>query len=282
MSAFGPATRRVIQLVVVTSLAVCSYLVFRAVAVHQVVRAQSQVTPFVFQAQVYFYKTDPSGSLHSTLTVARRSDGTIAEIRSIGPLAKGLYARLIKYPDGGTLGAVDALSSKTTMPPTSPGAAAWYRAHVLNPPSNCVLSGDTLVTDHASVLGHTVAVVRHEPMITQDNGLVEHFRSTQWRAADLGCTTLKRQFDVQQPDGSYEVVSELRPVSLQLTEPNPHFFDTDQNYSELRPSELDAKISERLGFTGPGPGPSAEQDARSIDPKYQRAWAASPDWQPGQ
>lgn len=256
---------KVFRIVLPVLLAVCSYSVFRVATVHHIVRAASPVTPFTFQARIYLHNTD---QLHSTLTVARRSDGTMVQIRSIGPLAKGLTVRTIKYMDAGMVSFVDVMRSRQTWPPRNEKDTSFQRMRVLNPPSNCVFGkGDTLLKEHSVVLGQMVAVILHNA--------VEGLRIREWRARDLGCTALQSQVEQRQTDGSYRLMSQMKPVSLQLVAPDPRLFASARDYTELGPSEMSMDIRERLGYSIPG---QAEEFAARLDAEYESALAAHPDW----
>lgn len=71
-------------LVLPAFLAACSYFLFEAATTRHIVRAESQIVPYTFRAEVYLYGSNPAGELHSTLEEARRSDGALVEIRSNG------------------------------------------------------------------------------------------------------------------------------------------------------------------------------------------------------
>lgn len=256
----------------VVFLSACSYFVFRAVGVRQVVRADSTVTPFVFQAQIYLYGNNAPGELYKTLTVARRSDGTMVYINSMGPLSKGLYSRKIKYMDGGVVSLVDALRIKESWPPRSDEDTAFHRKMVLHPPSNCVFGGETLIREHDVILGHDADMIEHMAL--------SNVKTTSWQAPDLACTQLQYRVEERQPDGSYKLTSMQKPVSLQLKEPDSRLFEGGQDYTELRPSEMDSRIEAWLGYTTPGQAEKTQ--AQVFDPQYERAWGSHPDWVPGQ
>lgn len=164
---------------------------------------------------------------------------------------------------------VDAIKSKTTWPPRSDMAAAAYKRDHLYPPSNCVFGeGDTLLKAHDIVLGHPVVVIRHDS--------VGNIRVTSWKAPDLGCVQLQYRVEKKEMDGSYQLMSQEKAVSLQLTEPNPQLFDTGQFYTEMRPSDMSLKAHAFFGFPIPS-GQVAETDTR-FDAIYFHDWTAHPDW----
>lgn len=254
-------------LVLPVLLAVCSYFLFKAATTQHIVRAESQVVPYTFRAEVYLYGSNPAGELHSTLEEARRSDGTIVEIRSMGPLARELNGRTIRYPDGGIVSLVDTQGDRTSFPPSKGKDAAAYRRIHLNPPSNCVFGGETLLSEKDTVLGHPVDTIRHDAL----NGI----RITEWRAPDLGCAQLQSRVEQQEPDGSYKLMSQQKAVSLQMAPPDSRLFKAGQDYAEIGPSQMATQIREQLGYSSPGP---AEESAAKFDQAYKRGLATHPDW----
>ncbi|MGH9396224.1 MAG: hypothetical protein ACRD18_05170 [Terriglobia bacterium] len=270
-----PSFRRMVFAVVLPVLVVlCTYFIVRTAVARHVVRAASasNFVPFVAHQQIYFYSMNPAGTLHSTLTIARRSDGTMVSIRSFGPLTRGLYDRTILSTDGSSVDLVDGIRGKTTWPPRSDKYTAEYRRIHLNPPSNCVFGGDTLLQEHGTVLGHPVVVIGH-------NG-VGALHITMWKASDLGCTQLQYRVEKLQPDGSYKLMSEEKTVSLELTEPDPELFSPGESYTEMRPSDLSSKSRAMFGLPNPA-GQVTKTDAR-FDGIYEHDWATHPDWASGQ
>lgn len=255
------------SLVLPAFLAVCSYFLFKAATTQHIVKAESQIVPYTFRAEVYLYGSNPAGELHSTLEEARRSDGAIVEIRSMRPLARELYGRTIRYPDGGIVSLVDTLGYRTSFPPSRGKDAASYRRIHLNPPSNCVFDGEILLSEKDTVLGHPVDTIRHDAL--------DGIRITEWRAPDLGCAQLQSRIEQQQPDGSYKLMSQQKAVSLQVAPPDPHLFKTGQDYVEVGPSQMATAIRESLGYSSPGP---AAESAAKFDQAYKHGLAANADW----
>lgn len=250
-------------------LGASSYLLFRIGTARYVVRANSQVTPFVFTAQTYLYSTNAAGDLNSALTEARRSDGTMVEIRSVGPLARQVSERKLRYPDGGRVTLMDLLRAKSSRPPQSDKATALWRARLFDPPANCVgiMPSSALVSQNELIFGQKIDVVR----LNAIGGV----RITAWRVPDLGCLNMRYRVEQQQPDRSYKLMSEQRPASLRVGEPDPGLFASGQGYEELRPSEMASKVRDLLGWPSSA---AAEQMEARYDQMYESGLAAHPDW----
>src|SRR5260370_42201344 len=81
-------------------LATITFFVFRGATIRHLFRAQVLTVPFVLQRELYSVEEGPSGRLFHKQTVARRSDATMAEVSSVGPLQWWQVARTIPYTDG--------------------------------------------------------------------------------------------------------------------------------------------------------------------------------------
>jgi hypothetical protein len=161
---------------------------------------------------------------------------------------------------------VDFIKSKTTWPVQSEGYAGWPRALILHPPKNCLLQGESLIDAQANVLNHSVVVVADlDPRM--------RFRGTTWMAPDLGCAELQKRLEERQPDGSYQIVSEEKLVSLRLVEPEPSLFEEGQDYAELKPSAVAGKIAAQLGVSSAS-GDEQQSGTMIQDRMYEQAWAA--------
>jgi hypothetical protein len=256
------------SLLLAVLLGTCSYFVVRAVVVRNVVKAASSIVPFTYKGHIYLFGTNPIGQLRTDLTFARRSDGTTVEVRSVGPLEAKLNVRTIRYMDGGLISIVDAMQAKEAWPPRGSRAAAFRRALAVNPPSTCTFGKeDTVLNDGSVISGQRVDVVRHDA--------VGGVRITEWRAPELGCTALQATVEQVQSDGSYKLLSQREFVTLQLAEPDPNLFKTEQHYTELGPSQFARDIRERLGYSTPGP---AETSAADFDAQYENGLVSKPDW----
>ncbi len=230
--------------------------------------ATGTVTAFTFKAAVYFYNGTPQGELGTLSTVARRSDGTTVEIVSQGPsrIQKNINTRTIRYIDGSTVRLLDAAKAKSTLPPH--GAKMWQRI-VFHPPSNCLYPAETLIREDAGkVLGQAVVEIRPPAP--------DGYRITSWVAPGLGCEVLTYHTEKKQPDGTYTLASEQKPLSLQIGEPASALFAPGNGYAEVAPSEFGRRLRALLGSSAPlRVSPSMAR----ADNDYHTLWAQYPDWQ---
>jgi len=220
--------------ILIVALAPICYLVSAAITQRRIAEAQVTTTGFVLEMNVYH----PEGQLVGATTVARRSDGTRVQISPIGPVAWGIAGRRITFMDGRVISLVDTVAAKTTWPLMSKEALASIKARMVHPPPNCVFEGEIFLGEDM-VLNHHVVVIK----TPNQNSPI-----TNWRAADLGCEGLQFRVETRQADGSFMVTSEGKPVSLQLADPDPELFGEGTNYEELKPSDVQRKILQRIGI----------------------------------
>ncbi len=128
----------------------------------------------------------------------------------------------------------------------------------MNPPANCVFRGETLLGAQ-TMMDQKVMEVRWPPTPGWPGQI------TEWRAAALGCQALHAEIRTPQPDGSLKLVSETRAISLVLGNPDPHLFEDEPTYAEVKPSEAWRRTFEKVGWTW---GPDAEQYAAQADNAY--------------
>ena len=261
--------RRGVLFVMVTALlAGACFLFSRFVTIRAAAQTSVHVTPFVLGQVSYSYRTNENGVPAMRRTTALRSDGSMVEMNTVGPVDQGVYMRAISLIDSSQIELSDLINGKTTWPTLPTREAAQRRARILHPPANCVFGGESLLDGHASLLGHSVALVRlagsdHSPRVTV------------WRAQDLACTSLQSTVELPQPDGSFKLVAATKPVSLKLVEPDPSWFQGGEGYAELKPSEMAQKIRVRLCAEGAQRACAAEAPSSDADSdrRYEQLWA---------
>lgn len=256
----------VIWAVLPIALLACAYFLFKVAAPDYVVKAQSNYLAFTFEGQIFFYSSDPTGQLNMTRMVARRSDGTRVSV-NLPAAGRGMGDRTLFFTDGSRTDVIDALKAKTTWPPQTKDAAMFYVKRYLDPPDNCAFPGENLLAENISVLGHSTAELSHNAV----GGL----RMTMWRAPDLGCTTLKSRVDQREADGSYKLMSLMKPVSLKIGAPDTSLFNDGSDYTEMRPSDMHGRVRALLGYNGEDP---ADETYAKMDALYEHDWAVNPNW----
>lgn len=223
---------------------VCFHLA-NSITVWRAAQAEIRVAPFVLDVRSYTFEENPDGVLLSVRREARRSDGTKAlsttALGRVG-LQAGETARKITYLDGGTVTLVDSIAVKTTWPRRTTLETAQMKAALLNPPTNCVYAGETLL-GYGTVLGQHVAIVKQRPVSALDDE-----ETISWRAPTLGCQEVQYRVEAKEQDDSLKLLARGEPVALKLGDPDPSLFDEGTNYAEVKPSERLRRQVSRLGI----------------------------------
>lgn len=228
-----PVRKPVIVLFAGTLAAVCFGLVrFGRL---RVTRTKPIATSFTLETEAYSYQHNVKGEILSRTVTARRPDGTTVTAETIFPGKPHEHAmRLIRYPDGHSLGLIDAIAAKTTWP-ANPGQAAFDKQRLLHPPADCVLANYEELIGNDVVLSHKV------------NVMSVSFQNTAWRAPNLGCEEIQSRQGYNH-EGVFKLLSETKAVSLKLGEPDIRLFDPGVRYAELRPSEVLRRETTRVGI----------------------------------
>jgi hypothetical protein len=203
--------------------------------------AQITATPFVAEVDFYDFRSNPQGSVFLKKVVARRSDGSTAEVTSKEPLWN-VHMRNVTFMNGAALTAYDFVSSKTSFQ-MKPQELAAMKQRLTNSPVDCVYRSDARIVDRQMLFGQQIIVLEH--IFDQPNqGDAE--RITEWFAPALGCEKVGYRYEVKQ-SGSYKLGTESRLISLEMKEPEPAFFDPAANFEEVLPSEAMRRHYEKIG-----------------------------------
>lgn len=194
--------------------------------------AQISATPFVAETDVYEFRSHPQGNLFLKQVVARRSDGSTAEVTTKGPIWSASM-RKVTFMSGSTVSVFDFISAKTTFQ-MKPQELAVLKQKLTNSPVDCIYRGDAQIIDRQILFGQQFIVQQH--LLSPSSR--QQVRVTEWLAPQLGCEHLGYRTEVEQPDGSYKLQTEARLVSLEMKEPPPAFFDPAANFEEVLPSEV--------------------------------------------
>ena len=258
--------RRFLWMVVGVALAFGCYFLANNLTFERVAHAQVNVIPFTLQFEHFDVRANPKGQLDQKAIVARRSDGAEVDAGSaIGNDGQEIPSKTrgITMPDGSGFMVMDTGLAfvKWPAPPTS----EWARVKEMkyDPQSNCLLPGATFL-QYGTILGQRVAISRY---------MTRESRVTDWRALDLQCTSLQYKLETKQDDGSFKPLTEARPVSLVLGEPDPLLFDIPLDYTSTRPSEALRRQAVAVGNEWT---PEMDEVARGIDGKYDRVWHDAP------
>jgi hypothetical protein len=211
--------------VLMVGIAFAGFLGARALVRISHVQAQTSVTAFTLETELY----NDKGELFAREKVAVRSDGTRVVLRTGGPHAKPVWARKISFPDGREVQVHEAIGAKTTFQPSATSRAQV--ADRLHPPPNCVVPELQLVRMEV-LFGQNVAVLR------ADKGKL---RMTDLLSPDLGCERLGYTYEEMTRQGAWQTVTEQKAVSLTLGAPDSKLFEIPAGAVETRPSEVSGK-----------------------------------------
>lgn len=236
-------TRTVLWIAATCVLAIAVFPLIQPLTIGRLARAQVKANPFTLQLESYeFTDVSSSGTLFARETVARRSDGATVHVDNMAGLVglqAGETARHIYFLDGREFTVYDGVSSVVRFPQHSAETIAFEKARILNPPTNCVSPGSTLVS-YGTLQGYKVAIVKVR-------NIGDH-QLTVWYAPDLGCQKLQYRVEVQDSNGAWELASETKTVSLTAGEPDPALFEIPDSYASVAPSEALRKEADRLGI----------------------------------
>jgi hypothetical protein len=230
--------RNLVWISITTLVVISCFFAARRLTTHRIARANITVVPFVLQLDNYNFDTDPNGKLFHKRVFARRSDGASANVETVGLLSWGKTTRKVTYPDGRWVTVYDLIGAKTSWQ-LKPSSLARMKRLLQEPPPDCVFQteGDPKVISTETILGQKVFVVQ---------AASTSWRETAWRAPGLACQELKFRFESRQPDGSFKLKSEERPVGLTIGEPPPSLFDSGPSFEEQKPSDAHRHFFEKL------------------------------------
>jgi hypothetical protein len=228
-----------------SALCIAAVAIFYAAKHIRIIQlASAQVTAAPFTLQLVMRKPGDNGSMtvYRYKVSARRSDGSTAQVETVGPLSGGQTARRVTFLDGRSLSLVDALRLRSTWPMRRPEEVAALRARLSEPPANCmppIESGNTTLLGTENLNGENVAVIQ-----SSEGG----YRLTRWVAPRLGCEPLQYRSEKLSQDGAATLTVEAKAVSLVLAEPDPRLFDVGSDYEETLPSIVQSRSVTQAGL----------------------------------
>jgi len=236
-----------------------AFVIAQPLTVGYLASQELSVTPFTLKLEGYDYAIRPGTVTHfQTKTIARRSDGAVADAGVNGLLDRGfeLDTRTVSLPNGDILSIADKVSAYVKWPRPSEEQIAARKERMRHPPANCVSFSAQSIVEFGTIMGHQVVAISWQP---------GDEKVTIWRAPDLGCEALQVRAEVLQPDGSYKLKAETKTVSLVIGEPDPSLFDLPSGYTSAKPSELLRKEFERIGAAW---SEDVQRDADRADAQY--------------
>ena len=227
-----------------------------------VVNAQVSATPFYLEKTLLEPGNDGNLSVFGSETVARRSDGTTARVKSVGPRNALRNVRDLSFLDGRFVTLFDSVRVKSTWPQKSAAEAGAMKWALTNPQRDCGAHPPQTVLRHDSVDGEEVVVIQL---------VAGQYRLTRWVAPKLGCEALYYKSEAIKADGSFSVSVEAKLSQFVLGEPDPKWFDPGQDFPEVKPSDAYRLLLKDMGLElNAEERMQIEQEGREADRRYQR------------
>ncbi len=243
----------------VGAAAIC-FFVGRDLELVKIARAQTVVTPYQLQMEIYTFQDNPAGQLLVKETKARRTDGATVLTEDILLPIGERTSRKITFADGTILSLNDSIAAKTTCHLASSSAVAAYKEQLINRPQACIASAGETLTGYAKVLGQNVDII--ESRWNSNETL------TRWTAPALGWLPVQYRVELKLDDGSRKLQAEGRPVSLQIQEPDPELFDSGPTYTELAAS---ARIHKLITSEGLPWNATFQAEGHQLDENHSKA-----------
>src|SRR5271166_1401306 len=217
------------------------------------VNAQGRIAqPFYLKRTIFTDNHSGKLSPFRTEVVARRSDGATARISSFGPLTAPGYFRKVDFLDGRSVTLIDLIKAKSTWPDMDPNERSALSQKITHAPADCGVHTPYALVRFDSLDGQDVVIM--------EGVIAKQYRLTRWLAPKLGCEDLYYKSEALGTDGVSSVSSEARVSDLRLGEPDPSLFDLGSDYTEMRPSQAQNLMLQKIG---PSLSPSEVQGART-------------------
>jgi hypothetical protein len=206
--------------------------------------AQTATQPFVLERTVLTGERGQELRASLSETVARRSDGAISFVSSVGPVQLRAFVRKVSFADGSAITLFDGIRAKSTVAADDGGTVPALAPVGNAVPSDCGVRPPRKLLRFDKFENLDVAVIQ---------GLVaKRYQVTEWRAPALGCEVVRYTSEQLNSDGTTTVSAEGRTTRLRLGEPDASLFDTGNGYTESLPSAARRQLlaSIRLVLTG--------------------------------
>jgi hypothetical protein len=108
--------------------------------------------------------------------------------------------------------------------------------------------------------------------VVAEGVIAKQYRLTRWLAPKLACEDLYYRSEALGTDGASSVSSEARVSDLRLGEPDPSVFDLGTEYTEMKPSQAQNLLLQRIGPSlSPREVQGARTEAKQADALYERS-----------
>jgi hypothetical protein len=245
-----------------------AFVLFGALASFHIARqivtvtAQTRAEPFTLERTIF--TADDNGKLLQSGRefIARRSDGATARRQSIGPRNESHFLNRVLFPDGRSVVFVEDLKAKITWPKADAETLSRLKGWLAHPPKDCGLERKYAILKNETVLGLDTIVAQR----SIDN----EYRVTRWIAPHLGCEDIKYVSEKYRADGTTFISGETRIVLLSRGEPETRYFPLVEEYTELKPSEVQRMLQEKLKMQmSPDEAAKTQKQGELADTVYQ-------------
>lgn len=219
-----------------------SFIVMHRVVHHRIVYAQPPMSPFTIAIIVNTFEggnDNKVGKVVVQQVKARMSNGT----RLVKYTASRLgtlddTTRQVDYPDGLHLYISHATEMKSTTHKTE-AELVRRNAAMRNQSADCTSRPGETVMGKETIGGIDTYIIHADSIQSQS--------WTHWRSPALGCEEIQYQIDKRLADGTMQLMTQGRNISLSVAEPDPLLFDPATHYPEVLPSVMDKRIRVLLG-----------------------------------
>jgi hypothetical protein len=265
MMAHFPRFRRAVPSLLLVGGAAVSLYLTASLQLLRAVKAQGRAAqPFYLKRTIFTDNHSGRLSAFRTEVVARRSDGATARISSFGPLTAPGYFRKVDFLDGRSVTLVDSIKAKSTWPAMNQNELSSLSQKITRAPSDCGVHSPYSLVRFDSLDGQDVVVA--------EGVIANRYRLTRWLAPKLGCEDMYYKSEALGTDGASSISSEARISDLRLGEPDPNLFDLGAEYTEMKPSQAQNLLLQRINPSlSPREVEGARTEAKQADALYERS-----------
>lgn len=213
--------------------------VFHQFSTPDPVRASQPIQPFTMGQDIYTFKRLATGELASRRTVARRSDGTEAEIDVVkaGDSGEFQVLRKVEFADGSAMTLIESINSKLS------GFVDRRRLdrrlqRMTSPPTDCI-QGPEKVVARETLYGHEFLVLE---------GSDDRAKRRSWQSPALGCAVMQMIQEEKDAAGKWNRTTQVVLNRLTKGEPDPQFFVAGEKFKEMTPTEAYLEAARQKGI----------------------------------
>lgn len=216
----------------------------------RVVHAQNGLVPYRAERWIYSYDAQLNERLISKEIVASDSSGTFVNFHSTAAAPELFLVRIIEQKDHLYSMVSDPIKEKST----------YYREATPDLDRQASLPSQGCLPKERKE-----RLLRTENIMGVDAYVIETtqpaaIRITEWRVPQMGCVFLKRTAERKNPDGSYSLSSQYKPMSFTLGDPPKDLLSIPSEYAEMKPSQVYSDLNKKVGIIIPSLDPTGRLD----------------------